>query len=168
MGETNKQLATKYRRTFKGRLHRMYSSQRANAKRRNHHLPTYTKQEFFYWAICNDYYDLYNSWKKQDFLKKATPSADRLDNTKSYTLSNLRLTTWEINDAAAHLDFKSGKLFNKQTKVNQFTKTGIFIATHVSQSAAARAVNTSQGNIGRVCRGGRKSVKGFLWEFTNE
>lgn len=53
--------------------------------------------------------------------------------------------------------------------VDQYTIDGNFIKTHSSAKTAAIAVGLKRGSsIGLVCRGERKSAKGFLWKYHNE
>ena len=50
-----------------------------------------------------------------------------------------------------------------------YTIDGNFIKTHSSAKTAAIAVGLKRGSsIGLVCRGERKSAKGFLWKYHNE
>lgn len=159
-----------YRRSYKGKLIKIYSSQRSNSKARKHPEPNYTFKEFQSWAEQHGYAQLHADWVAKEFDKRSSPSADRLNDYLPYTLDNLRLITWGENDDKAHTCFKNGDLFNKQTPVRQLTKTGEFVASFVSQLAAERATGVSQGNIGIVCRntGRRKSAGGFKWEFIHD
>ena len=52
-------------------------------------------------------------------------------------------------------------------RVLQFTKEGMLIKEYSSMAEAARAVNTNQVNIRRVCihYKNAKTAKGFRWEF---
>jgi hypothetical protein len=50
-------------------------------------------------------------------------------------------------------------------KVSQFTKSGEFIKTWESTSAAARHLNIKPSRITDVCNGRRKSTLGFSWRY---
>ena len=52
-----------------------------------------------------------------------------------------------------------------QKRVAQYTLDGEFVAKYESINEAARSVNTYAIIISEVCRGKRKSCKGFLWKF---
>ena len=153
---------------FNLKLDRMYSSQKSNSKERGHTLPNYTKAEFIEWCLANDYYSIYTKWKENNFDKHLAPSADRLDDSLPYTLHNLQLVTWGFNNSKGNQDTFSGKLSHVHKKVNQYTKQGEFIKTHLSQSIAAREVKSTQSNICAVCCGKRKYAKGYIWKYTDE
>ncbi len=166
-----KQCSWLYRRSYKGKIGVMYSSQIFNSKKRLHKAPTYSLEEFTTWLEASGYVGMYDQWKKSNYEKRGAPSADRIDDKLPYSLSNLRLITWGENNDKAHADFISGKLYNKHTPVRQLTKEGHLIAVHVSQLAAERATGVLQGNIGTICRSTssrRKTAGGFKWEYVNE
>jgi len=157
-----------YGRGFRPRLDILYSTQKTSSKARNHPEPNYSKAEFIAWCIENDYYTIYTNWVNNEFKKDLTPSADRLDDSLPYTLHNLQLVTWGFNNLKGNKDTFSGKLSHVHRKVNQYTKQGEFIKTHLSQSIAAREVKSTQGNICAVCCGRRKYAKGYMWKYTDE
>ena len=143
----------------------IYKMQRANSKRRGHPMPIFTKQALMDWLEQKGYAHLHATWVGSNYVKRLTPSVDRLDDSLPYSFDNMRLVTWGLNDDKAHNDFKTGKLLSTHTPINQLTKEGVFIKKHVSQTSAARELNTSQGNIGAACKGIRKSAGGYKWEF---
>jgi len=64
---------------------------------------------------------------------------------------------------------KAGLLsVNLRKNVNQLTKEGNFIKTHISLSSAARELNLQKTNISSCCYGKSKTCGGFLWEFTQK
>lgn len=52
----------------------------------------------------------------------------------------------------------------KTTQVLQYSKEGIFIASHTSLNKAGKATGTSAGNICNVLAGRTKTAGGFLWK----
>lgn len=50
-------------------------------------------------------------------------------------------------------------------KVNQFKTNGELVATYKSSAEAARAIGVNRASIIAVCRGKRKSIKGFLFSY---
>lgn len=67
-----------------------------------------------------------------------------------------------LNDNATKALRKYTKSIQK--RVTQYTKDGEFVAEHESLQSAARSVGTNASNIMEVCRGKRKSCKGFIWK----
>ena len=156
-------------RTYEGKLLGMYHSQCASSKKRKHPAPAYVFEEFKAWAESNGYADLYQKWVTAGYEWRSAPSADRLKNDLPYTLDNIRLTTWKINEDKAHTDRKTGDLVNNHTPVKQLTKSGKLIKIHLSQAAASKATGIPQGNICQTLKGQgrRKTAGGFKWEYAN-
>lgn len=50
-------------------------------------------------------------------------------------------------------------------KVLQIDKNGEIVAEYASQSIAAKAFNTSAGNISNCCKGRCKTVRGYSWRY---
>jgi hypothetical protein len=75
----------------------MYSNERSSSKKRGLKGPNYTKAEFKAWVLSQpNFMELYNDWVDSGYDRWYKPSADRIDNMKDYTLSNLQLmTAWE-------------------------------------------------------------------------
>jgi hypothetical protein len=97
----NRDYQKQYRRTLKGLTNRMYHSQRSSAKIRGHYAPIYTLKEFREWLFSRPNFNrLYQGWVDSGYSKMKVPSADRINNAKSYTLDNLRLVTFRENVVA--------------------------------------------------------------------
>ena len=62
---------------------------------------------------------------------------------------------------------RTGKLSHLSIPIMQFTRDGVFIAEYVSIKDAGRATNTDESDIGRCCKGLRKSAGGYIWRRTN-
>lgn len=59
----------------------------------------------------------------------------------------------------------SGKL---PIAVDQFSKDGELLITHISYAAAAKYVNTDASSIMKCCQGKRKTVMGFIFKYHKE
>ena len=81
-------------------------------------------------------------------------------NRQNNKLNNLK---WGTRSENAQDHLKHGYK-STQSKVVQRSDGVIF----ESASEAARIVGTSQGNVSRICRGGRKTIKGYSFEYIQE
>jgi hypothetical protein len=56
------------------------------------------KSSFYEWSFANaDFHRLYNQWEKNNYSRKLTPSVDRIDSRKGYTLDNMQWITHSEN-----------------------------------------------------------------------
>ena len=129
-------------------------------------MPTYSCKEFITWCIANPtYIELHDAWIASGCKVQLVPSADRIDNSKGYTLSNIQIMTWEENRLKETRGHITGP---RNPKVLQFTKTGEYITTHLSATHAAKALNkNARANIVHVCMGRSKSAYGYLWQYAS-
>lgn len=157
-----------FRRSKAGLVAKILFSQRRSSKRRNHPMPDYSREELQAWLFGRPNFDeLYQNWVNSGFDKIETPSCDRINDYKPYTLDNIQLTTWAVNNARAYSDRKNG-INNKVSKaVMQLTREGIVIAEHHSAMQAARVSGIRQSGISLCCRGDRPTAGGFVWCFAN-
>lgn len=156
----------KENRSKHGKIVRIYRNQVTRSKRRKHPLPTYSKQELIDWCISQSlYHKLHKIWKEAGYNKWLSPSCDRIDDYKPYTLDNIQLMTWVENHKKATDDTKNG-LLNKRSKgVFQYSMKGLLINEFYSMKEASRTTEVHQQNISKCCNGKRKSAGGFKWEF---
>lgn len=157
-----------YGRTPKGRLSFIFASQRGSSKERGHPEPTYSRKELYEWAYQNGYEDLHTSWADSGFQKDLAPSVDRLDDSRGYSMDNIRLVTWKENNDKMYATRKAGTRITAQNKaVNQLALDGSFIKTYPSVATAGRATGIQRTNINAYCKGNKTSahVGGFLWEY---
>lgn len=145
----------RYNRKIEGVITQIYGSQRHHAKQRGHALPNYTKAEFTTWFYNNGGQQLYDTWSFSGFQTLLKPSADRLDNSLSYTFDNMQLTTWEVNNRNGYRD--------NTVKVRQSTKDGVWIADYPSITAAGIGTGLPTPNISSNCSGRLKTVGGFIF-----
>ena len=158
----------KYRRTKEGVITQAYSSQEHASTRRGDPPPTYTKQELKEWCFSQKkFHELYDNWVKSGYKKTLKPSCDRTDDYRGYSLDRLQIITWGENNAKGYLDRRNG-VNNKGNKaVLQYDLNGDFIKEYHSQRQTSRETGISRSNIGRCCRGERKTASKYIWTFKN-
>lgn len=153
-----------------GRVRRIYRMQKRNSKQRGHPMPNYTVEDLIEWCVKQPkFHQLHSVWEGVNYNKKLTPTCDRIDDYKPYTLDNLQLMTWWDNKVKGEADRKKGKSVTAQMKtVVQFTLEGVYMAEYPSVSIASRAVGGSPSNVSKCCAGDRKTTMGFTWRYKNE
>lgn len=60
---------------------------------------------------------------------------------------------------------KFNQVYRNSNIIEQYTKNGVLIAVYDSAMQAERAIDGDNGHILAVCRGQRKTHKGFIWKF---
>lgn len=60
---------------------------------------------------------------------------------------------------------KINSIYKNSNIIEQYDKNGNLIATYASAMQAERAIGGDNGHILAVCRGKRKTHKGFIWKF---
>ncbi len=159
----------KYSKSKKGIAEITYREQIRNSKKRNHDLPTYTKEWFVNWILNDSEFNrLYDIWKENNYLKDLKPSCDRINANKSYLKDNIQIITWAENKRKGELDKKYGIVKGDSKPVNQYTKNMDFIASYHSISEADRQTGIDFRNISAVLNGKRKTTGGFIWRFKIE
>lgn len=84
--------------------------------------------------------------------------------TKGYnTLRGGRNTVKTCGNSISKSKFNS--IYKNSNIIEQYDKNGNLIATYNSAMQAERAVGGDNGHILAVCRGKRKTHKGFVWKF---
>jgi hypothetical protein len=157
-----------YSKTVTGVITKMYGTQRASSKKRQHPIPNYSKIEFTDWLLqSTNFTTLYSNWEKSGYQKKLVPSADRLNDSLPYTLDNLQVITWEENDAKCHKDMKEGRNNSINKTVLQFTLDGIFVQEFHSAIHAGRMTGIDRSSISKVCRGTVNKAGEFKWKYKN-
>lgn len=155
----------KYRRSPDGLLRRMFARQKASSKQRDHQPPSYSFEELKQWAYNNGFNRVYTNWKKNNFKKGLTPSIDRLNDNKPYTIDNLyRVCTWLENKKRGE---NMRRLLAPEGKpVKQIDKSTLKVITNYkSISWASRKTNIPASNICKVLKGKLKSAGGYIWEY---
>ena len=160
-----KECRKRFLRSERGLCKGLLSNQKAKSKKRGHPLPAYTEEQLFQWMLAQpNFHKLYTAWVDSGFETPLKPSTDRLDDYQPYTLNNIKLTTTENNINRYYTDAIQGINTKTAVAVDQYTLDGVFIASHHSYRAAARAIGQSQvGNIRNVAEGTGKTAYGYIW-----
>lgn len=104
----NKNACTvKYERTKKGKLVRTYRNMESRvkgiAKNKAHlykNLPILEREDFYEWALNDETYNkLHSDWVASNYCRKLSPSIDRVDAEKGYTMENIRWLTHSENSS---------------------------------------------------------------------
>ena len=151
-------------RSYLGKLKKIYGKQKTSAKNRGQLPPDYTLDEFIAWAEKTDYPLIHRNWVKAEFSTDLSPSFDRIDESKSYTLANLKITTWKRNALRQQREVFAGKQTAKTRPVTQLDLEGNEVNKFPSISFAARKIGVTQQALGFAVRNPGKTCKGFLWE----
>ena len=170
----NSEATSTYHKTMPGLIKRIYNNQKMISKRRGHPAPTYTQEELFQWAMDHGFEAIHAAWEVAGHPKALVPSCDRKDNSRGYSLDNLRLVTFQTNLA----NQKKGNIAGTEVPshaiaVLQYTKEGKLVARHSSVGCALRAVGREKhgtSNILSVCRKLPKyhTAYGFVWRFVDD
>ena len=160
-----------YYRTPKGLVYKIYQNQIQSSIRRKHNLPSYTRTELEDFIFSDFMFDkFYNDWVQSNYKKDLIPSIDRKDDYKPYTLDNIQLTIWKLNNKKGNHDRK----YNINTKINksvqQLSLDFVVIAEYGSTMEAQRATNIGNSEISKCCRNIKKynTAGGFRWRYKNE
>lgn len=97
----------KYEKTLKGKLVRTYRNMVSRVegilKSKAHlykGLDILEKEEFYSWSLNNkEYIAIYTDWVNNDYSFKLSPSIDRVDPTRGYTIDNIRWVTHSQNSS---------------------------------------------------------------------
>ena len=99
------------------------------------------------------------------YKKNLRPSIDRLDDYKTYTLNNIRITTWEENNKKGRFDRKNG-INNKVNKaVAKLNDNNEIIEIYHSLRELERIKGFNHSYIAKCCRGEYKKAYGFKWSY---
>ena len=163
-------LATQARqKTMPGLVKKIYQNQLMTTKKMGRALPAYSEQELFAWMLTQGYEVLWATWTASQHDRWLSPSIDRKDNAKSYSLDNIQLITWRENLDNCIRDNRQGTMPRIDTKpVDQLSKDGVFLQAFKSAAMAARAMvghNRNVGNITAVCHGKWPTAYGYKWRF---
>jgi hypothetical protein len=111
-----------YEKTPKGFLMRTYRNMQSRVtgvqKKKAHlykGLPILSRNDFYAWAWDNpDFWRLYKQWAATDYDRKLSPSINRLDTNKGYTIDNMEWLTHSVNSSlgGSSLKRKSNTISN--------------------------------------------------------
>jgi hypothetical protein len=164
--ECDKEKVVNRYRTKKGLITHIYSNQKRTSIARKYRPPTYSKKEFINWMFSQpNFLELYNNWVKSNFKKELTPSIDRLNDYKSYTLKNIQLITWEDHCQKSYNDKKNGINTKICKSVTQYSANGVLIKTFYSISQAERETKINNAQISKVCLNKSNTAGGYIWRY---
>lgn len=104
--DSNK-LTRRYEKTPNGFLMRTYRNMQSRVtgiQSKKHHLyegkTLLERQEFYEWSKASaTFHALFQVWEANGYVRKLTPSIDRIDASEGYELSNIRWVTHSFNSA---------------------------------------------------------------------
>lgn len=148
----------------------MYSNQRMTSRKMGRPEPDYTLKQLREWVHSHpNWQSLFDAWVASGYDKYIKPSCDRINSSLPYTLSNLRLVTFQENLNNKFDDTRKGLHLGANGKpVRQLTKEGVLVKEYPSVLYAMRELGKSEqssSNIHSVCKGIWKSAYGYLWEY---
>lgn len=102
---TNNAATKRYERTKKGKLMRCYRnmiSRVSGIQQKKQHLyngkALLPKEDFYEWAFASpEFHRLYDIWVAADYDRKLTPTVDRIDPSRGYTIENMEWVTHSEN-----------------------------------------------------------------------
>lgn len=111
---TNNSATTKYERTKKGKLMRTYRNMKSRVEgiliKKAHlyeGLPILPREDFYRWAMSSGaFHRLFDSWVASDYRCGESPSIDRIDATKGYTIGNMRWLSHRENSSLTRQHMK--------------------------------------------------------------
>lgn len=159
-----KEVIKNYQKTEKGLISKIYSGQKTRTAKKGFDEIKYTKEELSNYITGNEKYkSLYDNWVKSGFDKQLTPSIDRINPKKGYSLDNINLTTWGENAAKGHAE----RRLTQGKPILQIDSNGNVVKIHKSLSDAADEVGISFKNISAAANGKyrAKTAKGFTWRY---
>lgn len=160
----SKEQAYKRIRNVNGLILQIYRVQKRTSKRRKHDNPHYTQQELKEWIISQPNFNtLYNEWVASGYETNKKPSIDRLNDYIPYTIQNIRLTTWEVNNEKARNDRRNGINNKINISVTQYDSDMNVLNIFHSIRHASRATGVNRWNMMVACET-KKRAGGFYWE----
>lgn len=162
-------IRAKYRKTRKGLVGTIYLAQLGSSRRRNHPMPTYSLNELKKWVFSQTNFEsIYNNWQNDNYSSNLRPSLDRIDDYKGYSFDNIQLITWRENNQKRHADVRNGVNNKQNTAIIQLSAGGDFIKEYYSMRSCSRELKIGISSLGRICKGTRKTAKGFTFRYKIE
>lgn len=161
-----------------GKLAHLFQQQKFRCKEKGWEAPKYSQEEITNWGLSSiTFHTLFEQWEASGFQKHLSPSIDRLDDYKTYSLDNIQIVTWQENNDKGRYWQIIGKNTKNSLAVDQLTMDGVFIQRFHSIKEAARVVGTGDAKIGAVCKGlpvkkgNRTSIPisagGYKWRYSH-
>lgn len=149
----------------------MYSVIKYRCKKKWNTVPDFTKEDLAKWLYENDLANMWIRYIESGLDKKIKPSIDRIDDYKSYTLSNMQLITWRenqlkgVNGKKHHESYKNENL---KKKVFIWDKLGNLKAVCNGGREASEYLGCFIFSVSRAATGKRKTVKKHILTYTDE
>lgn len=87
-------ISRKYTRTRHGKIMVMYSAAKARCRSKDAYKDREVEMsisEFTEFVKTTEYYKIFNTWVDSGYKKMLSPSIDRIDNDKGYTINNIQI-----------------------------------------------------------------------------
>ena len=145
----------KYRKTPKGVLTNSYSHQ----KQRRY--VGYSLNELQNKFLNNKrFLRLHNEWLKSGCKKELTPSVDRINCKKGYTIDNIHILTWSENKYKQRMETKIFRAKKCYMHIN-----GKIVKVFTSQWEVVKKTGLAQGNLSMALNGKRRTCGGYNWSY---
>jgi len=155
-----------HKKTKRGVVLTIFSSQKASSLRLGYKKPIYTSQELKEWLFNQPlFHELYDKWVESGYDRWVKPSVDRKDDYKPYAFDNIQLMTWRENNEKIHRDKTEGRNNKQSRAVLQYDLDGNFIKEYYSIAQAVRETQTHQSLLLSVCMGKRKTTNKSIWAY---
>ncbi len=152
--------------SLENKIKSIYIHQKQCSILRGYAAPNYTRKELEDWCMRQKlYHILHKKWKASDYDRWLSPSCDRVDDYKPYTLSNIQLMTWGENMNKNHVDLKNGRNRKLSKAVLQVDIVSGVMVEYYSMSEASRVTHTHRTHILRCCKGTLKTANGYKWKY---
>lgn len=115
--KTGNAITKKYEKSHKGFLMRLYRNMQSRVtgvQKQKFHLyrgkELLNRQDFYNWSIDNPVFlEMFEIYKNSNFDRKLTPTVDRIDSSKGYTLDNMRWLTHSENSRLGSISGRNRK-----------------------------------------------------------
>jgi len=160
------EIKLRYKKTRTGLISLRYNSQKSTSRKRGHLPPDYSLSEFVSWSINReDFNKVFNKWVKGGYKTTDSPSPDRIDDCKPYTLGNLQWITWCENKEKSYIGRKNGVNYKNLREVVKMNLDGTFVSTYYSLAYAGRVNDVHATNILAACKRNNRTCAGYRWMY---
>lgn len=143
----------------------IYNRMRSCSRKRWHQLPNFSWTEFKHRVNTQCVFEeLYKLREESNFSKEKTPSVDRIDDSKSYSFENMRLTSREVNKKKWH-DYRRNWICHVCKRVEKIWAEWEVLSTFHSANEAERITWVHQWSISRVCRNKKWKAWWYMWRY---
>lgn len=151
-----------------GLISRIYYNQKKSSKKRGYAFPEFSKEQLIDWVRSQpNFPEMFRDWVSSDYHTDLTPSLDREDDYKPYTLNSISLTTWGDHNKKSYRDVREGKNNKRSKSVISINRHGER-TEYYSIMEASRRTGAGQSHITSVCKGKRKFAGKLQWEYKKQ